>query len=873
MTSIDCRLISSQSPLRPLIVEPVQEGLYSIYHSVEKFYTIYQRCVLERSLPKETDLKNLAQGVCYLIAGIAMLVPLVNVVAFQMFVFTATSYEEALRDSVDQGNTDAVKQYLKLGVNPNNVRDTKALIYRSRKREIIEALIQAGADLSRNYRETRFLERLVSIGMEGLATEHFDPSYLDTNTYLGALERKNWAFVAFLVRNGVDPSVRIHNGDISARTINPLELPVVCGDHQALIILYRSHGDKIKNWADQLKDDFPRMKVNWIWSSILVSYLKTSERVSDKKILALFENGATSESFEKMQGSHQNLLQQLLLHRLEPFVVQLVQKKLIDIGPYLKDVKLNALDDNVYASFLIRMGHRGCDVSGVGYIPASGNLLEGIVATQNVERLEAFARSRTFEEFYGVYLDLKKAYPNIYTGWMWNVLYEIPPQHFEQFTPIQQQEAITRSPDRVYPYSDLLSLFDRINFDDPSQPDYVGEGARRETLNTMKPVVYTPKEIRKGLSNILQAIGKGYHTYRLMSQETQGYALQVQWIIHYLKQEESPRVKESGFVGSVLSYFKKREPLPRTKANVLVDMGKSCLMCPGRYNDIFDIAIRRLKNEEVSVVSFEDQVQRHFGDLRSKMLTHIAFKYAHGCTHAWENLIFHLHAERGLSKRRPERIFTSQDFSPGEPEVYKFIFKSDAKEAFDAEYTPEEMMGVLSEFARIDKKRTQEENDFNELMMESMVNGFSARFSAIQELERRMKVRVTEKMLVEDQVLSIDVVEKDFRRIDSTYTIPRDEESQTWTFGYHFINFKRAIFLPFIRPLDYENYGYVLSEVIHPLVMGEVLCGLGHLRQRITFAPNALSGHPGVGVSQRGSEGHLSSESLSLRHLVNCARL
>ncbi|MCP5503575.1 MAG: hypothetical protein H7A41_00305 [Chlamydiales bacterium] len=244
-------------------------------------------------------------------------------------------------------------------------------------------------------------------------------------------------------------------------------------------------------------------------------------------------------------------------------------------------------------------------------------------------------------------------------------------------------------------------------------------------------------------------------------------------------------------------------------------------------------------------MTFEDQVQRYFADLRSKILNRVVFKEAGGDTHSWENLVHHLHKERALQEPRPLRISSSEMQDPTVPECYSFVYKSDAKKAFDAEYTPDELMGVLSEFARVDRKRTQKENDFNELMMDAMVEAYSKRFPAIQDLERGMKVRVAEKTRFEDQVLPLEEVETLFNPIDPHYRIPKTEESVMWTVAKHFTDFKQNFLAYKIRPLSEETYGYALPEVIHPLVMGKILCDLGHLRQRVQFAlPQGLRRRP-----------------------------
>ncbi|QVL58194.1 MAG: hypothetical protein KFB93_03700 [Simkaniaceae bacterium] len=820
MAFVDCQLIAPQSPLSTLLVEPVQEGIYATHQGAQVVYEIFEKCLSNKSLPEP---QRLAVGAAYLLTGVSMLIPLVNAVIFQIFVSVAGSYREALREAIDKGETETVKRYLNLGVSPNNIYDTKALLFRSTNSEIIEALIDAGADLTRTYQGMSSLEHMVVNGREDLAAKYFDRSCLDEAEYQAAIDNENWSFAAFLIRMGKGSLMSREKIAISLKSENLLELPLIQGNVRQLWQLNQDHGPhQIKAWVTDLQKRYPKMKVDWIWTALIKTYCEGQMEVEDRVLSEIFKQGALREGVDELNFHTRDFLYWAGIEGREGLVYRLIRERLLSVDSTAIEKLLEDPEDRRrLLDFALRLGYCGTydDISQNVYRSVTENPLEGIVATQNAGRLRPFVESHTFEEFYQNYLNLKGAFPSMYTGWMWNVIYEIPSSHFEQYSPVQESEAITSAPPHCYSFSELLTIYDRINFEDPREAHYIDEKARLETLDTNRPVIRTPREIRKGLSNILKALETGYQVYQLEPKEVESYRIQIQWIIHYLKKDL------------------KRGFLPRDKANVLIDMGKACLMCPGRYNDIFDCAIRRLKNEKVRVVSFEDQVQQYFADLRSKTLTRVAFKEAKGCVHAWENLVYHLHEERALKEPKPQRIFSSQMIDPSLPETYHFIFKSDAKEAFDAEYTPEEMMGVLVEFARVDRKRSQEENDFNELMMDAMVEAYSTRFPAIQALELRMKVRVVEKTHFEDQVLPLEQVEALFQSIDPFYKISRsDEETMTWTVSKHFADFKRAFLAYKIRPFTEDLMGYALPEVIHPLVMGTVLCKLRHLRPRITFA-------------------------------------
>jgi hypothetical protein len=315
---------------------------------------------------------------------------------------------------------------------------------------------------------------------------------------------------------------------------------------------------------------------------------------------------------------------------------------------------------------------------------------------------------------------------------------------------------------------------------------------------------YSTEELKEGFHNIIQALRTGRFSYRLTRTQRMSYQRQVEWILYYLKQ-----TNEKG-------------PLHRDKANVLIEIAKTCLMCPGRYNEVFDAAIKRLKGDLIEVPTFEKQVTGRFADLRSRIITAIAFKEANGCIHARENLVFHLHQEKSIVETRPEEIFSFQD---GGVEHYKFTIKRDAVEAFHREYTPKALAQVFIECIREKKGKTQKENDFNELLFDAMIDAYAKEFPAIQALEKKMKERVNNS-LFEDQRLSQEEVEALFKPIDPDYAFPQ----KGLTLAQYFSHFKKDFLGPKIRPLHEETYGYLLPEIIHPFILGKLLCDMGHLK-------------------------------------------
>ncbi len=438
-----------------------------------------------------------------------------------------------------------------------------------------------------------------------------------------------------------------------------------------------------------------------------------------------------------------------------------------------------------------------------------------IAALQDERALKGYIQLYTFEKFYQDYLSLKKASPKVPTSWIWNVLYEIPSSHFKQFIPIQKKNEITKPPSVRYNPRELLGLYNRVNFTQKKEPHFIEESALVDTLDAYRKT-YTPEELSQGLFNIIQVVTGGNHVYRITPKEREGYLLKVQWIVYYMNQDLG----------------KEEEPLCRMKANILIEMAKSALNCPGRYNDIFDNALKRLKGEKIEVLSFNDQIQQHFADLRSIIVNQVTFAVAEGDTHSEENLIFHLHKSRALQETPPKGIFSSQFFDPTLPEVYKFLYRSEAKESFDKAYTPEAMMEYLLELIRSrpkGKKEQQEANDFDLLVMQAMIDKLASQHPSIKALGEEVTARG------ETSVFPLEEVEELFRKCDPEFGLPKDEATQQTTLGAHFNAFKNQFIGSFIRPLNDDLFGYALPEVIHPLLMGEFLVKLGHLRQRITF--------------------------------------
>lgn len=776
MTTLDCRLISPSSPLRPLIIDPVQEGFYALFHA----HAIQGGW---------TNPQALKDRVTYAALSFALLLPVIGSIALQILNRRSISYQGGLHKAIQEKDLLMVQWYLNIGVSPNNLEDTKPLLFQTTNRVILQSLLDHGADPKRSYREQTFLEHLVENDLEDLAVKSFDESYLKEEVYHKAIDKPDHRFAAFLIRMGA-PHTRGRENLRPQRyvTTNPLEPLILMGDETGVLELFDGKGfEQFIELEKELKRVFPRIQTDWIWKP-LAKHLIATER--------------------------------------EPLAHDLVNRKLLQVEPLLtkEEFEFSPVD---YRHFLIRMGYQASkeEVSDIPYRSyMEESPLETIVATQNKGRLRTFVESRTFNECYEAFLELKLILPRINTDWMWNALYDIPNGHYEQARGVQQEQQLTEDPPVKSSLGEMMTIFDQINFSDPKGPHYVPPEVLKDTLDNAKPVQYTPTELKRGFRNIIQAICQGTQVYRLTPTQRQGYCRQVQWILYYLKQGK--KEESQGWMDWVLSFFRKSY-LERDKANLLVEMAKTCLMCPGRYNEVFDAAIKRLKGDPIVAPTFERQVIQRFADLRSRTITAIAFKEAKGCIHARENLVYYLHRKRAIVETRPENYFSYRGPQGGESEHYKFTQEEDAFRVFDREYTPRALAQVFFECVREGRKRTQSENDFNLLLFDAMVDAYAKKFPAIQALEARMKRRTTGGALFEDQRLSRAEVERLFKPIHPEYHFPEEG----LTVAEYFSLFKKSFLGVKIRPLNDDYIGYLLPEVIHPFILGELLCEMGHLRR------------------------------------------
>lgn len=654
MATLDCRLIQSSSPLRSLILDPIQEGIYALFHA----------SVIEGGW---TNPQALKERVSYGVLGVALIFPIIGAIALQILVRISMSYQDGLRDAVQNNDVQTVEKYLKIGVSPNNIYDTQPLLFQTTNPEILQALIEHGADTMRRYREQSFLEYLVENSLEDSAEKYFDPSYLDEEIYRSAIAKTDSRFAVFLIRMGT---------------------PHIDG---------RSH--------------------------------------------LSFPNAAP---------------------------------------------------------------------------------LEEILIKADGEDLRIFAEAYPASTMHQAFLAVKMKWPRLYTGWIWNAFYTIPESHFAQAASLQKKEALPEGPPPTqWQLEQMFDLFKTINFNDPTQSGYIPPSELKNTLEN--ETQYKPADIKTGLRNIAQAVQTGFQVYHLTEDERVNYTRQVEWILYYLSEGAT-------------------KPLQRVRASILIEMGKTCLMCPGRYNDLFDNALRRLKGDDAKVLSIEDQLIIRFADLRGRLINRVVYNEAKRCTHSRDNLVFHLHAFRGIVGTKPQRIFTSQGVLDTQDEHYKFIFRSDAIEAFDKEYTPFEMAEAILECVREGKKKTQDENDFNELLFDAMIDAYAQIFPEFLDLEEMMKERIDYKTLFEDQILPVCKVKALFQPIDPEW----EAREEGLTVAQHFSQFKKDFLGPKVRPLNEDLLGYAFPEVIHPLILGKYLCDLGHLKSKISSAKETFQMQNGI---------------------------
>lgn len=429
------------------------------------------------------------------------------------------------------------------------------------------------------------------------------------------------------------------------------------------------------------------------------------ESESEEIVRALLAHGV-SPHLRSTTG--ETFPESLITRRNEDFLRRLIAEGLIDFDPFLTEelfLKAKYSENTPLLKLLIEKGYEGKqeDFEGLALSVPSTNPLVEVAFNHDILGIQRLAREKSFQEFCLDYVALKTTFPKIQTDWMWDVLFRISPQHLRQFKDIGEAPEVTQPPPVSIDLSTMINLFDRINFTDPSAPHYMSESSRKETFDSVT-LIRSPAYLREGLVNIREKItGSKQDETGADAQEMRDHRVYLEWVIYYLQLDEP-------------SYS--AAPLDPLKASVLIDLGKAGQVCSGRYKELFYECRCRLSKEEIKALSFEEQVMVHLGTIRSFIIYQIVHEQAKGCTHARDNLLFHLKERRGIPGDKPKKVFA--------PEYggIEFTTQTAAENAFDPLYTPARMIGHIVELL---SSSGQKALDFNNLTMTFMNERFAPR--------------------------------------------------------------------------------------------------------------------------------------------------
>jgi len=432
----------------------------------------------------------------------------------------------------------------------------------------------------------------------------------------------------------------------------------------------------------------------------------------------------------------------------EAFLRELIQEKHIDFDAFLNPemfLKARGAGNNAFLKFMIEMGYEGKEEHflGLNFQVGPDNSLARAAFNHDAQIIDRLAKSQSFQEFCADYVTLKTEYPHVQTEWIWNALFKIPSNHFRDFKDVGGADEVVGPPPSQVSLTTMIDLFNRINFSNPQGTHYITEDQRKETLDkvvNIRSVAY----LREGLVNIREKMtGSRQDETGADAEELRNHKLYLEWVIYYLGLDEPAH--------SV-------EPLDRVKAQVLIDMGKAGKVCSGRWKELFYECRCRLSKEEIKELSFEEQVMVHLGALRSMIIYRIVHGHAHGCTHARDNLVFHLKDVRGLPGDKPAAVFDHEGIA--------FRTPQSAREAFDAHYTPSSEIAHISEQV---KAKGQKASDFNNLVLDYMNVQFA------EQLQMDPLTRMRDALGAQRMRMTYDAVEAFFRGYDANYVVNREQ--------------------------------------------------------------------------------------------------
>ena len=515
---------------------------------------------------------------------------------------------------------------------------------------------------------------------------------------------------------------------------------------------------------------------------------------------------AGANPMAKCSTADQNFIERLVAQGKEEFLEKLVDEELIDSNLFLTQeafLEAKLRNNTVFLTFLIERGYVGCDEDFKGLDLQIKGANELVTATfhRNSSTIDHLAKTLTFQEFCEAYKELRADYPHLYTGWIWNSLFQIPQKHFTSFKEMGKAKEVVQKPPVEASLTTLTKLFDRINFDDPNAPHYMSPKARRETLDKHKHV-RSVKYLKQGLINICEKItGSKEDETGASLAEMGDHRRYLDWVIYYLQQNNP------------------HGPLDSVKASVLIDLGKQGLVCSGRWKELFYECRCRLSGEKVPELTFEQQVMTHLGDLRSFIIYQLVHEQAHGCAHARDNLIFYLKALRGIPGDAPCAAFNREGIMFGTP--------VEAAQAFDLHYSPARQIAHMGELVRTPRKKGTEQakdQDFPNRVYDYMGEQFAPQLQD-QTLNKMREALI--KVDKDNKLKSGVEANSFFQKFDKEFFVSPSTKPQV--LKDYFNDYQKIIFNDLSRPLNEDFIGYALSEVVQPLVLGKLLVELGHL--------------------------------------------
>ncbi|WP_316356044.1 hypothetical protein [Candidatus Neptunichlamydia sp. REUL1] len=514
-------------------------------------------------------------------------------------------------------------------------------------------------------------------------------------------------FVWFLVSMGYEKVIKTNYAQHYQEEVqgNILEKALVTCDEKALVrALEQNSMEAVIQAYGELKARFPRLKPSWAWEHLAANCFD-GRRYEDFLTLVNQDFYQPTDAFYNARKP----AEAVMYGSGSAEGYKALMKAGYRHGPFLKKQYGEELFD-----------------------------FENIAYCHDAEGLQRLAKDHGFQLIYDRFKELKSESPKMDTRWFWNALFTIPSTHFEQYRGIQAAQEVPPPP-REYPLSDLLELYDKVDFSCISAAqltDSTGGFQRTYTKELLRDNAVN--RVKIGLD------GSSRLEYTLSSEDKAKHIRQLQWIMHYLHED----LGENAF-------------LSKSVGTIYAKMFLDCFACHSRWNEVFDIVRCSLGNIEMVVSDFDNQLQVPLGEHRRHLVYRLnhdpqilmktqefqgnlevinwgrhaeglpslsAQQYAQrlaGDTHAQDNLVAHLRDSRGL----PNPPVNGRLFSISS--MYNNSVRT--HQVFDEEYTPGDIIEVLYEFLGGNK-------DFYELMLDTFGTRIAPQWHG-QDLELRRKAQ------------------------------------------------------------------------------------------------------------------------------------